>query len=164
MQPGKRRYIGLFGSHSGDWRALCSQRLDAAGVAWFDPTDPRWQGINADNGDEQQELIDELVAEQHRGMRDAACVIYHLASRRTYRLAYDELPADAGAPVAALAARCELGFLTGRGIPTFAHIEPDVTGRNYLWAQMRPYEHMVRCATLDDALTRALDFMRAAPL
>jgi len=60
----------------------------------------------------------------------------------------------------ALATRCELGFLTGQGIHSFVVIEPDVEGRNYLWAEMKPYTHMVRCETLDEALRQAIAFMQ----
>jgi len=142
-------YIGLFGSHSGDWRARCAAFMDERGIAWFDPTDPAWADINAENGDEKQALIDDLVARQHRGILGAACVVYHLAARN-----------QTGEPIAAFAARCELGFLTGRGTPTFAHIEPDVVGRNYLWAQMKPYPHMTRCHSLDEALAQAAAFVK----
>ncbi len=92
--------IGLSYALAAVNQALFDNRLkgnfDAASVAYFDPIDARWQEINADNGDDKQALIDELVAEQHRGMRDAACVIYQLASRHIYRLSYDKRPADAG--------------------------------------------------------------------
>jgi hypothetical protein len=134
-----RRFVALYGSQAGDWRKISAKLLEESGVAWHDPTDPRWEEITHENGDTKQELIDELVAEQHRGMQDASCVIYHLASQTT-----------------ALAARCELGFLTGKGIRTFVHVESDVEGRNYLWAQIKPYPHMVRCATLAEALREAV--------
>ncbi len=155
-----RRFVGLYGSQSGDWREACMARLDAAGVEWHDPTDPRWEGITHENGDAMQELIDELVAEQHRGLLDATCAIYHLARKVEYFNASNVPDTDdSGARVAALAARCELGFLTGMGIRTFVHVDPDVEGRNYLWAQMKPYPHMVRCTTLAEATREAIVYM-----
>ncbi len=156
----KGPFVGLYGSHSGDWREVAAKLLDEAGVAWYDPTDARWQDITHENGDAMQWLVDELVAEQHQGMLNATCVIYHLASRVEY---FDPAnapePSDSGARVAAPAARCELGFLTGKGIPTFVHIEPDVEGRNYLWAQIKPYPYMVRCATLVEATEEAVAYL-----
>jgi len=159
-----KRFVSLYGSQSGDWREVCKTRLDAAGVAWKDPTDPRWQGITHENGDAMQKLIDELVADQHQGLLDATCVVYHLAARVEYSNTRNiPNPDDTGSQVVALAARCELGFLTGRGIPTFVHIEPDVVGRNYLWAQMKPYPHMVRCDNLAEAAQKAVLYIRAQP-
>ncbi len=144
-----RPYIGLFGIATA-WRSGCIETLEREGIAYFDPTDAAWNHINHDNGDEMQALIDDLVRRQHEGIRGAACVIYHLAAR-------DE---TTGHPMHAYAARCELGFLTGHNIPTFAHIEPDVEGRNYLWAQMKPYSHMHRCETLAQALAAAVAYMK----
>lgn len=153
-------FVGLYGSHSGDWRDLPKELLGRAGISWYDPTDSRWQGITHENGDEQQELISDLVAQQHRGMLGAACVIYHLGRRVEYRDPGNVPdPDNSGQEVSALAARCELGFLTGKGIQTFAHIEPDVEGRNYLWGQMQPYRHIVRCASLIEAAEQAIAYM-----
>ena len=137
-------YVALYGSHSGPWRAECQRALDAANIRWYDPTDPQWAAVTDANGDEQQDLVNRLVAKQHRGMREASCVVFHLASHKE------------GKAITAFAARCELGFLIGHGIPTFAHIEPGVVGRNYLWAAMKPYPHIVRVQTLAEAVEGAI--------
>jgi hypothetical protein len=143
-------YVALYGSHSGPWRAECQRGLDAENVRWYDPTDPQWAAVTDANGDEQQELVDALVAKQHRAMRGAACVIFHLASSKE------------GKAITAFAARCELGFLIGHGIITFAHIEPDVVGRNYLWAAIKPYPHMMRMTTLAEAVESAIAHVKGA--
>ena len=54
-------YVGLFGSFSGNWRSRCINALEREGLAFLDPTDPAWEDINSDNGDEKQNVIDELV-------------------------------------------------------------------------------------------------------
>ena len=149
-------YVGLYGSHSGDWRAVAIERLNKSGIACYDPTDPAWGRINETTGDRLQPEIDTLVAKQHSGLIGAACVVFHLARRK----ARDGVTSDTDV-TAALAARCELGFLTGRGIRTFVHIEPDVEGRNYLWAQIALYDHMKRCNTLDAAVLDAIAYINA---
>ena len=148
-------YLGLYGSHSGNWRALAISKLSKAGVPFYDPTDLGWKRINEGNGDLLQHDINVLVAKQHLALVGATCVIFHLARRKTL----DGVTSDTDV-TAALAARCELGFLTGRGIPTFVHIEPDVEGRNYLWAQLAPYAHMTRCNTLEDATMNAIAYFK----
>ncbi|HEU4404955.1 MAG TPA: nucleoside 2-deoxyribosyltransferase domain-containing protein [Polyangiaceae bacterium] len=149
-------YIALYGSHSGDWREPLKARLEREGVAYYDPTDEGWRRITPENGDERQAEIDALVANEHAALRGATCVVFHLARRlRVGGVVHDDQT------TLALASRAELGFVTGRGVVTFVHIEPDVEGRNYLWAQMKPYPHMVRCASLDEALERALAAFRA---
>jgi len=145
--------IGLLGSYSGDWRATCGAALAAHPVRIYDPSHDDWSGINHHNGDQMQARIDTLVAAQHEAIRGLTCAIFHL---------HAWLDPQQQTPAPAYAARCELGFLTGRGIPTFAHIHPQVTGRNYLWAEMKPYAHMVRCDSLEDALAQALAFVAAA--
>lgn len=150
-------YVGLYGSHSGPWRDEIAGRFEAAGVAFYDPTDPRWQGITEENGDEKQELIDLLVAEQHKALNGAACVVFHLARWKT-----GEDTPEKPVETSALAARCEIGFLTGRGIRTFVHIEPDVEGRNYLWAQIALYPHTEKCDSLKSAVDRAVAFVKEA--
>jgi len=150
------RYVALYGSHGGSWRETCKRRLDAAGVAWHDPTDPRWQGITHENGDRHQTLIDEMVAEEQEALLGAACVIFHLAGAEE----------SGGEPPASLAARFELGLLAGREtrrIPTFVHVAPDAMGRNYLWAAVRRTPHLVRCDTLKDAVRRAIECVGAVP-
>lgn len=135
-------YVGLFGSHGGDWRRRCVTRLDAAGVPWHDPSDPRWDGITHDTGDRQQELIDELVAEEQEALLGARCVIFHLAGGPE--------------PPPSLAARFELGLLAGRRIPTFVHVEPSALGHNYLWAATERYPHFASCASLEEAVDGAI--------
>jgi hypothetical protein len=152
--PGAR-YVALYGSQSGDWRDRVTSTLDAAGIASLDPTDAGWHGIDASNSDLRQAEIDALVAQEHLGMIRAACVVFHLARRRVVG------GRETGDTTLALASRCELGFLTGRGIRTFVHLEQDVEGRNYLWAQIALYPGwMTRCATLDEATARAIAFVR----
>lgn len=135
-------YVGLFGSHGGGWRRRCAQRLDAAGVPWHDPTDPRWEGITHENGDERQALIDELVAEEHAALAGSRCVVFHFAGGED--------------PPASLAARFELGFAAGRGIPTFLHVDPAARGRNYLRAAARLYPAVRLCVSLDEAVDGAV--------
>ncbi|WP_437723502.1 hypothetical protein [Sorangium sp. So ce861] len=149
-------YVAVYGSNSGDWRDGVIAALAAAGLSWFEPSDDGWATIDAASGDARQAEIDALVAREHRGMLGASCVIFHLARRKVVG------GAPTGETTVALASRCELGFLTGRGIRTFAHVEPDVEGRNYLWAQMALYPGwMTRCASLDDATARAIAFIRS---
>jgi hypothetical protein len=93
-------------------------------------------------------------------MLKAGCVIFHLARRKSYY--YEENkpnPDDTGKVLTAFAARCELGFLIGRGIQTFVHIEPDVEGRNYLWAAMKNYKHIVRSQCLEGAVGQAIKYV-----
>lgn len=141
-------YVGLFGIAT-PWRLRCIEILEREGIAYFDPTDAAWDHINHDNGDEKQALIDDLVRRQHEGILGATCILYCLAAR-------DEATQQ---PIHAYAARCELGFLTGRNVPTYAYIAPDVEGRNYLWAQMKLYPHMHRCDTMEQALMDAVAYM-----
>ena len=160
MKIPETTYVGLYGSHSGDWRSVCVGALDQRRIPWYDPTDKEWNSISHENGDSKQELINSLVEVQHRGMLNAGCVIYHLAQKKSYSNAVNRpSPDDTDEIVQAFAARCELGFLIGRGIRTFAHIEPDVQGRNYLWAAMKPYPHIVRAQTLEDAIDFAIEYM-----
>ena len=151
-----RPYIGLYGSHSGDWRRSCERALKELGIAFYDPTDVRWKSISEATGDRQQSIIDRLVAKQHRGMLRAMCVIHHLAAHVRYAdPANRPKPDDTGREIPAFAARAELGYLMGRGIRTFSHIEPDVAGRNYFWAAMKDYPHVTRVHTLDEAVELA---------
>lgn len=106
-------YVGLYGSHSGDWRNGAIELLDDARIAYYDPTDLAWRRITASNGDLLQSEVDALVAKQHVGMSSSACVIFHLARTRKGETSETEV-------TTAVAARCELGFLTGRGIRSFS--------------------------------------------
>lgn len=157
MRIPKKKYVGLYGSHSGDWRSICVRAFNNHQIPWYDPTDEQWKVISDKNGDNYQTLINRLVAKQHRGMSNAGCIIFHLARVKSYY--YEENkpnPDDTGKILTAFAARCELGFLIGNGIPTFVHIEPDVEGRNYLWAAMKNYKHVTRSRTLEDAIGDAI--------
>lgn len=142
--------IGLFGSMAGDWREQVKVPILAANLHFYNPTDTSWQGINSENGDQKQPEIDHLVALQHQGMHRSTCVLYQL----------DAFDPDTNEPITAFAARCELGFLTGAKIPTFVHINKDVEGRNYLWAQIKPYPHMQSFASLKQALDAAIAFAK----
>jgi hypothetical protein len=160
MKIPETAYVGLYGSHSGDWRSVCARALDEHQILWYDPTDERWKSITRENGDSKQELIDSLVEVQHRGMLNADCVIYQLAHKRSYYGAANRPSQDnTGEIVQAFAARCELGFLIGKGIKTFAYIDSCVEGRNYLWAAMKPYQHIVRAETLENAIDLAIEYM-----
>lgn len=136
-------YVALYGSTGEAWRQRAKAMLNVATVPWHDPTDGRWQGITHENGDLHQGLIDQLVREEHEGLLGAACVVCHFTGGQN-------------AP-ASLAARFELGLLAGRGIPSFVHVEPEVQGRNYLWAALKLYPHLVRCDSLEEAVRRAID-------
>lgn len=151
MTPEAGSYVALYGSHGGGWREECKRRLDAAGVAWHDPTDSRWRDITHDNGDRHQPLIDQLVAEEQEALLGAGCVIFHVAGAEE----------GGGEPPASLAARFELGLLAGRDpkVPTFVHVAPDALGRNYLWAAIRRAPHLVRCNSLEEAVRRAIQRM-----
>ena len=144
------RSIGLLGDYSGDWRAAARRTVETAGLEVYDPSDARWGAINHDNGDRMQDLIDTLVAEQHAAIASLACAVFYLSAWQD---------AAHTQPAPGYAARCELGFLTGHGIPSFVHVAPDVVGRNYLWAQMKPHPHMQACADLDTAVQRAVHFV-----
>lgn len=146
-------YVALYGTQSGDWRDGVAARLSASGIAWFDPTDERWGTIDDDNGDAKQGLVDELVEREHSGMLGAVCVIFHVARRKKRSGTFT------GETTNALASRAELGFLAGRGIRTFVHVEPDVLGRNYLWALCALYPGtLVRAADLEEATSLATRF------
>lgn len=139
-------YVALYGSTGEAWRRQAQALLDAAKVPWHDPTDARWQGITHENGDLHQGLIDQLVREEHEGLLHAGCVVFHFTG-------------GTDAPVS-LAARFELGLLAGRGIPTYVHVEPEVQGRNYLWAALALHPHLVRCDSLEEAVRRAIAKLR----
>lgn len=70
--------------------------------------------------------------------------------------------AGSPAPPASLAARCELGLLAGRGLQTFVHVEPAALGRNYVWATLKLYSHLMRCGSLEEAVAAAVEWLRAA--
>jgi hypothetical protein len=147
-------FVALYGSNSGDWREQVATALRHASVAFFDPLEPRWASIDTANGDAMQALVDELVDREHRALEQARCAIFHVARAVVVK---GEATGDT---VAALASRVELGFLAGRGIAAFVHVEPDVEGRNYLWAVCRRYPHLERCDSLVAATDAAIRAMR----
>lgn len=150
--PPEAPYVGLYGSHGGDWRQRCRRLLDEAGVPWHDPSDPRWEDITHETGDRHQHLIDDLVAEELTALHDAACVIFHLGGRGE-----GEDGAEEREPPAALASRFELGVLAGlRTLPTFVHVDRTARGRNYLWAALHLYPNLHRCDSLEQAVERAV--------
>lgn len=162
MDIPNKPYIALYGSHSGNWRERCAELLERHEIAYYDPTDPGWNGIDEHNGDRLQDRIDRLVKKQHEGLLRSVCVIYHLANQKQEYLndeSFSSRDPD-GEHKPAPAARCELGFLTGRGLRTFGHIEGDVVGRNYLWAQMKLYPHMTACSTLRQASEQAIAYFQ----
>jgi len=157
MEIPDRPYVALYGTHDSDsagrggWRDAVVGRLHEYGINAFDPTDRKgWDPITEKNGDEQQEEINRLVARQHRALLGAACVIHHL------------LGSVRGDPTTSHAARAELAFLMGTQIPTFFVIEPKIDGRNYLWAVAKLHPHLHRCSDVEQATTRAIEYMRTA--
>ncbi|MEM8960428.1 MAG: nucleoside 2-deoxyribosyltransferase domain-containing protein [Acidobacteriota bacterium] len=137
--------MGLYGTAGTAWRQACKNRLETASIPWHDPTDTRWDSITHDNGDTHQELIDILVAEEHRALEDARCIIFHLRG--------------GAEPSLSLAARCELGWLAAADKPAFVHIEYDALGRNYLWSVVKLYPHLTTYSSLEKAVDSAIGFM-----
>ncbi len=140
-------FVGLYGSTGAEWRQSCKDLLEAASIPWHDPTDARWNSVTHDNGDAHQELIDILVAEEHKALRDARCVIFHLKG--------------GAEPSLSLAARCELGWLAAAGKPAFVYIERDALGRNYLWSVVRLSPFLTSCPSLEKAVDSAIYFMNS---
>ena len=139
-------YVALYGSHGAEWRSRAKVLLDAAKVPWHDPSDARWEGITHENGDAHQALIDQLATEEQDALLRAGCAVVHFAGNRP-----------------SLAARFELGVLAGRGVRAFVHVEPDVQGRNYIWAAVRYHHpHLERCDSLEEAVRRAIEHMGGA--
>ena len=152
--PPPDAYIGLYGSHSGDWREHCARRFASWGIATFDPTDTdSWARVTDETGDQLQDLVNTLVARQHEGILGASAVVFHLA-RRWSSVGPSDPRVHAG-DLTAFAARAELGFLAGAGIHTWVHIEPDVLGRNYLWALCSLYPSLRRVSSLEEAMEGA---------
>ena len=141
-------YIALYGSHGSRWRDKLAAVLESKQIPFCDPTDIRWQQISEQNGDEKQDLIDELVDTQHQTLTDAKVAIVYL---------------HADSP--SYAARAELAFLMGwrPQIPTFFVVDGQCTGRNYIWAAARRYDHMVKCNSLEHALDKAIKSFRLVP-
>ena len=135
--------VGLYGSVSTPWRAPLIEALERAGVACFDPVTREWQGINDGNGDEMQPRIDALVAREFNALREVTCVVFHLDGASD-----------------SLASRMEFGWLLAAKVPTFFAIDARVKGRNHIFAAAKLYEHMHRSESADEALQRALAWMR----
>ena len=138
------RYVAVYGSYGQDWRARVQEILDASGVPWHDPSDPRWDKINFDNGDQMQDLVDELVRDEHEALLRAGCAVFHFAGGQK--------------PPLSLATRFEIGLLSGCRVPGFVHVAPEALGRNYIWAAIRQYPHLVRCSSLEEAALRSVDW------
>ncbi len=151
-QPGFR-YLCLLGSVGSAWRttahAFCEQRR----IPCHDTLDPAWESISHENGDARQGEIDALVAKQQQLIAGAAAVYYQLDAQD-----------EKGIPLAAHAARCELGYLTGIQKPTFVYIDPNVIGRNYLKAQARHHDHIHIFESGPAALEAACAFVHARAL
>jgi hypothetical protein len=148
-------YVALYGTEYGDWRKIPAAALDSAAVAWYDPTDEAWAGIDETNGDIRQREIDALVEKELRALEGASCVLFQMTLGR------GRSGGVASAAPRSLASRFELGFAAGKRIRTFAHIGPGVEGRHYLLAQMRLCSTwMTSCASLDEAISCALEFIR----
>jgi hypothetical protein len=154
-------YVALYGSHPGGWREKCVKLLSDNKIAWYDPTDERWDNISDQNGDRMQAVIDRLVAKEQQGLLRASCVVFHLAHRNSHGGTSREHTREAvGDTQQFPAARCELGFLIGSGIRAFVHIGSDVEGRNYLWAAMKISPLMFRCGSLVEATNKAIRYMQ----
>ena len=152
-------FVGLYGSHSSPWRAECIRQLDVQGVAWFDPTDERWDDISFESGAQNRPLIAELVKNEIEALRQAACVVLHFAAA----LGPDDRRSGKDLPVSpSLASRFELGLLAGLGTPTFLHVEAQVLGRDYLWAAANLHENIIDCKSLDQAVQSAISIVGAA--
>lgn len=126
-------YVALYGSHVGEWRQEVAGILEAGGVPFYDPRDPRWRNVTEETGDELQDVVDELVEVQRRALLGAAAVLFYVAR------------ADGNSP----AARFELGMLSRMPeTPVFVHITEDTVGRNYLFAQVKLSPHFRWCPSL----------------
>lgn len=147
-------YVALYGSNSGDWRSAITPRLDAANIAWFDPTNDEWNDVHGSNGDALQEKIDRLVKREQDALLRARCAIWHIGKRVTVN------GADTGKTTEAYACRLELGVLLGRGLKTWVVIEDDVTGRNYLRAAVATYASATLCKSDEEAAERAVAWWR----
>ncbi len=147
-------FVGLYGNWQNaaggvPWRqeAVDFYMRQPSPVAWFDPTQGGWVGIDEANGDACQERIDALVRHEQRGLELAACVLFHLV-----------MPGSERSP--ALASRAELGRLAGMRRPTFLVLGGDLVGRNYLRAFVRTAPSIVACTSLAEAIDRSAQHMR----
>ncbi len=142
------KFVAIYGSHGSPWRESVMRALKQEGISSYDPTDSGWADINDQNGDEEQAMINILVAKQHEALNRATCVIHYLFAH------VDRKPKEC------YAARAELAYLAGAGIKTFFHITSDVVGRNYLWGVMRLYDHMQQCNSIDEATEASIKWMQ----
>ncbi len=143
-------YLCLLGSIGSDWRAAAQKFCSARGIAAVHTLDSAWDTINDANGDARQAQIDALVAEQQRIIAGASAVYFHIEASDAH-----------GNPLAAHAARCELGYLTGSKRVCFVTIDPKVIGRNYLRAQLKNHAHMQVFASPQAALEAACTYVLA---
>lgn len=141
MKP--KRQVGLFGSVSTPWRAPLIETLAREGVDCFDPTTRGWDGISEDNGDENQSRIDALVAREINGIRESACVVFHLDGASD-----------------SLASRLEFGWILAAGVPMFFALDARAKGRNHLWAAAKLHASAHRCDSPDEALRSALLWLK----
>lgn len=151
------QYVALYGSNSGNWREPIKLKLREQGIQFFDPITPEWNDINEENGDEKQELIDQLVSREYDALEHASCVIVHIA----YQKKQDGKPT--GETTYSIASRNEMNFLAGLSLSeshktVFVVVDKDVPGRNHLWAVCKKY-NLVRVETLEEATNRAIQHM-----
>lgn len=152
--PYGKQFVALYGNNADSWRTdIVIPILKKYNIPYFDPKNKGWENICEENGDEKQDLIDSLVEREHEALLNCKCVIFYLCKQ----VKQNKIPVD-GWKTYSLASRVEIGFLTGAGIKTFVFVEPDVEGRNYIWAQMKPYSNMVRCNSLEDATIKAINY------
>lgn len=146
-------YFALYGSHSGPWRAMVRARLEAEGIASYDPTDTEaWRGVNDYNGHLYQDRINAIVATQWEGLRRAVGVIFLLDSG---------VVADGAlVPKAFVAARFELGMLAVMDKPVFAFVSGRAEGYQYLMAQAPLHPQLRYHFSLDEAVTRAIEWFK----
>lgn len=148
-------YVGLYGSFIGNWCEIVQTKLDDANIKYHNLISSEWNGITESNGDEKQQQIDSLVSQELDGILGASCVLLHLERQEKRNGQLIE------ATSLSLASHCEIGFLAGRKIDTFLHIEPDVAGRNYLWAFAKQHSAIITiCSSLDEAIEQSINFMK----
>ena len=160
-------YVGLFGNHHNNWRQWATAVLAQRGVREsqiYDSTDKGWCVVNELSGDPLQPWIDELVKRQHHAMKNAACLIFSMDSkRRTWPMvdlsSAGSIPRETEPYVGSIfAARCELGWLAGISKPSFVWIPDDLEGRNYLRAVLNLYDWLVPVASIHEACLRTVEF------
>ena len=132
----------------------------------FKPTLTLVNGLLKDEVSPGQIKVDQTNARLYKrvhtiGTTEESITAYGDVATPGLTVLYNLDACDGANPIPAFAARCELGFLTGAQIPTFAYIDPQTTGRNYLCAQMKPYAHMHAYDSLAQACAAAIAFAKA---